>query len=466
MKKIYTLLLAAICSTAVQAQSRIVSIHTAVNDGTQYKTYDSVAITYNTGNANHGGPFDYMLGNLKHDENTRVRPNASTGVLYTSEQKNYEYDANWNKTKYTLQIPYPQNTDPLTNNYQEHYTYDVNNNETLRVGLKWNPFNSAWDTTNRETRSYDANNNILFLNTELYYTPNGFRGNLRRSYDYDANNNMILYVAESWVTASSAYDTFSRQIFHYNANQENDTMYFENFNRTTRMWEPSSKAYYVYTNGQISEYTHQFWVNGQWENRYLTLTNINSATNMIMNEYKNWDVTNSVWENSTKDSTYDISSNPRVNETIYYTWNTNTSVYDTTSRVRTSYNADNYPTVGVRNTWDAANSQWMIATGDDSTVWRYENTTGSNINNVGNDAPTVTLYPNPASGHAINLQANISSSYTVATYNMQGVLVAQQQVPTGTQEVSMPIAHLASGQYILSVKSKEGNTSKLFSVVR
>lgn len=466
MKKSHTLLLAILSSAALQAQTRIVSIHTATYDGTQYKTYDSVNINYNTGNSNHGGPYDYALGYLKYDENTRVRPNPSTGVLYTSEQKNFEYDAGWNKTKYTLQIPYPTNTDPLTNSYQERYFYNTNSYETSRVGFKWNTFTSVWDTTNRETRAYDANNNILTLNTELYYSPNGFRGNLLRHYTYDANNNMTEYIAETWVVANVAYDTFSRQTNHYNANQEMDTTYFDNFNRTTRMWEPSSRAYYVFTNGYISENIHQFWVNGQWENRYLTLTNIDNATNMIANEYKNWDVNNSVWVNTTKDSTYDIGSNPRVNETIFYTWNTNTNIYDTTSRVVTSYNADDYPTVGVRNTWDAANSQWVINNNDDSTVWRYEGNTGNSVNGIGNNAPTLKLYPNPTNGNNITLQVSTTGAYTIAIYSLQGNLMAQQYVADGAQQKTIPVAHLASGQYILSITSKEGRASLIFSVTK
>lgn len=466
MKKSYTLLLAVLCSTALQAQTRIVSIHTAIHDGTQYKTKDSVNITYNTGNSNHGGPSDYILGNLKYDENTRVRPNPSTGVLYTSEQKNFEYDANWNKTKYTLQVPNPPHTGALTNDYQEHYTYDANNNETLRVGLKWNTFTTAWDTTNRETKSYDANNNILMMNTELYYSPNGFRGNLLRHYAYDANNNMVEYIAETWVVANTAYDTFSRQTNHYNANQEMDTTYFDNFNRTTRQWEPTSKATYVFTNGAISEVLHQFWVNGQWENRYQTLTTINNATNMIANEYKNWDANNNVWVNSTKDSTYDIGSSPRVNETIYYTWNTNTNIYDTTSRVITSYNADNYPTVGVRNSWDAVNGLWTISNNDDSTVWRYEGNSSNNINSIGNQAPTLTLYPNPAHSGNINLQVNTTGAYTIAIYNLQGTLMMQQYVANGAAKRSLPVAHLANGQYILSIKSNEGNATRMFQIAR
>ena len=466
MKKSYTLLLAVLSSAALQAQTRIVSLHIATYDGTQYKTFDSVNINYNTGNSNHGGPNDYSLGYLKYNEDIRTRPNPSTGALYTSHIRSFEYDANWNKTKYTRQIPNPPYTGALTNDYQERYFYDANGYETSRVGFKWNTFTTVWDTTNRETRAYDANNNLLSLNTELYYSPNGFRGNLLRHYTYDANNNMTEYIVESWVVANTAYDTFSRQINHYNANQEMDTTYYEMFNRTTRMWEPSSKVYYVYTNGAISEYMHMFWVNGQYENRYLTLTTINSTNNMIVNEYKTWDLNTNAWLNATKDSTYDIGSNPRVNETIYYSWSPSRNLYDTTWRVRTSYNADDYPTVGVRNTWDAANGQWYINNNDDSTVWRYEGNTSNSVNGIGNNAPTLKLYPNPANGSHITLQVSTTGAYTIAIYSLQGALMAQQYVADGAQQKTIPVAHLASGQYILSITSKEGRASRIFSVTR
>lgn len=465
MKKSYALLLALLCSTALQAQTRLVSKHYAVYDGTQYNTSDSVTIAYKPGNTNHGGHADYAFGDLKFDESKRVNKDATIG-LYTSEQKNYDYDSKWNTVKYTLQKPYPQRNDPMKNSYQEQYVYDNNNNETLRIGLRWNHTTNAWDTSSRETRAYDANQNIVLLDAELYYQPNGFRGSLRRTYAYDANNNRTVYVAESWVTANSAYDTFSRQLFTYDANNNNDTLTFQNFNRTTRMWENSSKAYYVFTNGYASEYVHTFWVNGQWENRYQTFTNINSQTGTSVNIYNNWNTNTNQWDKDTKDSTYTVSTNPKVTETISYTWNSNTNTYDKTTKQINHFNADDYATLNVKKSWDAANSQWATQNQDDSTVWRYEGTPSTSIATMGSHAPALVLYPNPASGSHISLEVSHAHSYTLAIYNLQGILVAQQYVANGSTVKSIPVAHLANGQYILSVKSEMGNVSKQFSIVR
>ena len=383
------------------------------------------------------------------------------------EKRNVEYDAKWRKVKHTTQRPYPNNNSPMGNNAQQTFAYDNNDNEILQLLFRWNNTSKQWDTSNRYTSTYDANNNILMLNQENYYKPNGYRGSLRRNYEYDAKNNMTLYWTESWVVSKTAYDTFARQVFSYDANGNNDTILFQNFNRTTRKWENQSKAYYSYTNGLQTKYFHQFWRNSAWLNSIFNETFYDAQKKVTHNNYNSWDAAKTAWKKDTRDSIVTVSTNPTVRDVIYSTWNASKSTYERTTKATQTLTSDDYTRFVVARTWDANTKTWILANNNDSSIYRYEQV-NVGVNNINPNAPTVRLYPNPNSGNNINVQVTTtnSSPYTIAIYNLQGQLMSQQNVADGAVEKSIPIPHLSNGQYIMTVTTQEGKTTQQFAVIR
>lgn len=469
MKKHYLLLLGLLCSSNLFAQSRIISGYYANYQNGAFVISDTMSVIYKQGNTATGGVEDLDNGTLKFDELQIVEHDKSGTTLQLSYQELNDYDANGNLVKSTQLRSNPGSGTTLVNYRQYIYTYDANNNNTSELGLNWNDVTNTWDSSRRQTYTYDANGNMQTHASASYSTtaPVGFNTSTLRHYAYDANNNMVLQLTEVQIPTTIILDTSYRTRWFYSTNGGADSSFYDNFSRTTRTWSSNSKTVNTYSGGSLSESINYYRVGSQWTGVDHVLFTYNQQGEIIKTTNIRWDGINNLWKNSHMDTTLTIATNPLTKEYIRYSWVDSNATYTPLRKNREEFNADGYSTLRVSTSWDIQTQAWIYDNNTDSAVYRYEDMTPANASNLAaNTTPEVTLYPNPANQGYINVHVANTSDYTVAIYNLQGTLVAQQRASNANGNKAVTVAHLPSGQYLLTVKTAEGQATRQFTIAK
>src|SRR5690606_27475135 len=113
--------------------------------------------------------------------------------------------------------------------------------------------------------------------------------------------------------------------------------------------------------------------------------------------------------------------------------------------------------------WNKTSNSWVHR--QDDTVLRYHyklNTTS--VNNAINHNATCRIYPIPASDLiTVSIDWQKEQDFSLAIYNMQVQLVRQTSAKaTKHYNQQIPIADLAGGNYILEIRSRDGNMTRQF----
>lgn len=72
---------------------------------------------------------------------------------------------------------------------------------------------------------------------------------------------------------------------------------------------------------------------------------------------------------------------------------------------------------------------------------------------------TLHIYPNPANDQ---LSIEGDGMLSVAVYDLLGQLMLEQQCPSGTSRVTLPVANLTPGMYLIKINNGNGVTSRSF----
>lgn len=347
---------------------------------------------------------------------------------------NYEYDNNNNLIAETY---YSWDTGTWEINDKAIYTYNLNNKVTQVLYQVWNPETNKFEIFDRDTYTY-TNGKI----TEIGYN--------------------------RWENSNWVFD--DRNLITYNSNNLPETALSYNWDGLQWVNESRTTLTYSSTNKVISEINEKF-INSQWVNDYKTLYTYNSNNKIITTKSANWDEFNTIWvENDRTDYELDATGNriietksgnykkeytydttkfmsgfahpfedktgfdflfedfPYVNKVLTsngFSYNTNTSSYENTSR--TTYNYTNFITLGTETVELLADKN-------------------------------ITVYPNPASSI---LNVSIEDNATIDRLIITDISAKKIMEQTGSS-TSINIENLAKGMYVLEVFVGENKETRKF----
>lgn len=127
-----------------------------------------------------------------------------------------------------------------------------------------------------------------------------------------------------------------------------------------------------------------------------------------------------------------------------------TSFYNR-KKVSQSFDINNNKLTRLVEGWNAMSLKWGgINISDTLNTYTYQTYDPTNIQEE-ELKPTFKLYPNPSTHFIIADLANIAGIKDYAIYDMTGKLYRRTRIDPGISSLSIPVADLPSGNYIISL---------------
>ena len=309
------------------------------------------------------------------------------------------------------------------------------------VGYSHNTGTMAWDSSEFNANSYDINGDLA-TSTYKYGT-----GTLTPyvNYIYARSGGLLSsYTAQYWYDYLSAYRDSYRNVYHYDSQSRQDTVWTETWDTAANIWQPSARYLYVYdASGNDTLYEHQIYNAGTstYTNDYryqYTYTAFNKQSTSLRSV---WNGTSLVWVSTVRTtSSFDVSEN--LTGYISETGSNGGTTWTNNNRAAYTNNSDGQPSQIVYSDWGPSLNAWIPA---QRYTYFYGCIAPSAITNVKTD--NIELYPNPAHNSVILTLADLNTSTYLSIYNMMGEKMSEQAIAQGTNHIN--IAALASGVYLL-----------------
>ncbi len=387
-------------------------------DGSSLELSDSAFYKYSNGrgsvlNADDMDLDDYGLSStILYD--TAVLLTDNGGGLEPYRRYISNYDGSNRRMEFLEQY---DNGGGLKDNSKQLAVRDANGNITKETSLYWDGLNSKWDTSGITFRVFDSQNKLLTDSTvnHVMGVPNPWQKSV---YTYDGNGNMIHTLSYSWNgsgwdTASQVINTYSNNKIVTSLEQDYDTAGWVNDYADSTGYD--NNGYYNYHLPKYWDVDSAEWIYDQLETR--TNNSKGLPTNVFFSQ---WNDTTSSWEiQGEGEVSYDSNDNPTKIEVYVY------------------FGGFKLPTpFFVRNMY-----------------WEYYFNVG--VQDAERKEPVV-IYPNPANTN-IHIVLGDRPAASIRLTGMNGHTVRSMQANAGMQKVTMNVAGLPAGNYILSVE-REGHT--------
>jgi hypothetical protein len=436
---------------SAQNASRLVARHTN-RFTTSWAPFDSATFVYSNGR---GGDYYDMFSN-------RLNYDTSYGLYYinSSYTPYIKYIQTFNGQNHlTERVQIIFNGTTWENDKKIMHTLDGNGNRLQTISQTWN--NNAWENTDRTTSTFDGNNNLLTQEIE-YWSSGVWVKSYLSVYTYNSNNNMLTNVSASFNQGSQLYDSSYRNEFFYNSNNLADSNKSYSWNAG---WNPSGKTVNVYNTNNLLTSWHNFtWANNNWANGgqgFYFYDNNNLAIGDSVQHWVDWmNGFRNFWR-----SYQAYNSNNMSIMYLYSQWDTAANSFINNYVDSFDYNSFDQVTWYKRLGWDAVNNVWVGQNGHTDNRYYYELYT-ADVKNLAQTPGELKIYPVPATSNLnIDLNWKKNPEFVVAIYDMQGRLLRQWGVKgQRSYKSSVPVHDLASGNYILKVRSGEGSLEEKFVV--
>lgn len=300
---------------------------------------------------------------------------------------------------------------------------------------------------------YDNGMNYTWNSGTSSWTPT-----YRSTSTFDANDDIVKQVSENW--NGSSWDISSQTIMTYDAAHNRLSSVTQNWNTGTSSWDNSGKYSYTYNlSGKKAEMVRQNW-SGSW---------INSAK-----------------------ETYSYNSGNQLTTTLSLLWNSGTSTWNNDRRTTNTFDANNDPVTMTQENWGGSSYEnyqkttivfnqhqrtmfenqywnsggfWEYTTSSYRATYYYQSFTTSGITNVPLEAK-VDIYPVPATDKLnINIANSNGKTYSLMLTDMSGHKVRLQESPAYNNALSLPVADLPAGNYLLSIQTGNSSTVKQVAIV-
>ena len=288
---------------------------------------------------------------------------------------------------------------------------------------------------------------------------------------------------------STLTDTNSRQLFHYNANNQPDTVTFQAYNKTATnasdLWIETAHIYYTYQNNRKASYIYQVldtvFKNSIQEYYYYDTTGKLTQKNLIQSLC--YSTCTNFRDSSVSYFYYDSVGNEGIEESNKRRWN---SPYWEPNYIKHfAYDNNNYRHEEIDSNWDAATQQMQLDNKkvitnndeglpvekltlslDSNGVWQtnvretYEYCIPviSSVHQVGINNLQFSISPNPAS-NTVNIsidESMVGSTLTVT--DIMGRKLAAVQLQTTNNKLET--TNLATGVYLVSISNGEHRATR------
>lgn len=341
----------------------------------------------------------------------------------------YAYDANNNRISKIEQM---WNSGSWVNNAKTVCTYDANNNMTSEENTFWN--GTAWVNGSMGSYTYDANNNltnILFKNWDGSAWINGDQYSLT----YDANNNRL----SSTPDTNNAGFPLTRYAWTYDANNNKTTELRQIW--SSSQWYNFELITYTYTSNQLTSFTSQHWIAGNWGQPGCPTSFSFSGSNLTGVLTQSWDGT-SCANSSLITNTYDANNN----QTSYTNSNWSNSAWITSYRICASYDSNNNRT---DTSFLQASTIGGWFRGDSVHYFTCRNLAAGVDESISTNRFSVS--PNPCVAE-LNINSDGLQIEHIKIYNLDGKLATEVNQLDNTK---IDVSSFAKGLYVLEVTSKE-----------
>lgn len=467
--KILPLLLAAIISKGVQAQTALTSMSSTLNTSTSRTLIDTIVYKYTPGrggqpvveNPIYTSQFEILSnmqpqdrvnrdqyvysGNLSFDSAKNVKTSTMKGIAFFEKEYN-TYNSGG------LLIKQEQYTD-LNSHKTGFYIFGV-----TKVVTNYSYYTSGSLKTKQVTQ-YDALGTPLFSGTDSFvynvsgmpvyvrmgsvpWTPSFtnyyYAGSLLDSIDYGTYYHKFYYTSGilariKFGMQSSPYGTDDYYTYNIAGKMVSDSCIFTSL---AGIASKNKKVEYVYD------------VQG----------------NPIERLYYHWNLGSSSWGTpfTNAHATYDANNNLLS----YYT-----EIQSGSSSIKElkhvfTYNSSNQITSFSMQSWDAGTSSWVSSGADTQRHYYYGVVTG--VDKIPAQQLQCSIYPVPATAMLnVDISNGKENETAFEVYNTSGQLVRRMVVTTQSNgKYTIPVADLSAGTYILHTKNGEMENVKQFAVLR
>lgn len=383
-------------------------------DGSSLELTDSAFYKYSNGRgsvltADDMNPDDYGLSStILYD--TAVMLTDNGGGLEPYRKYISNYDGSNRRTEFLEQF---DNGGGMKNNSRHMAVRDANGNITQETTLYWDGMSNKWDTSSITFRVFDSQNKLLWDST-VSHTMGVSDPWLKSVYTYDGNGNMVHAMNYGWNGSS---------------------------------WDTSGQVINTYNNNKIVTSLEQDYDTTGWVNSFADSTGYDN--NGVYNYYlpKYWDVDSAEWVYDQLETRTNNSKGLPTN-VFFSQWNDSTGMWEVLGEGEVSYDNNDNPTkIEVYMYFGGFKlpTPFFIR----NMYWEYYFNVG--VQDTENKEHIV-IYPNPATTN-INIVLGERRDATVKLTGMSGQTVRSVQA-SGVQKVSMGVAGLPAGNYILSVDSE------------
>jgi len=126
----------------------------------------------------------------------------------------YSYDAADNNTAIVTQ---QYRSGSWTNTTAQYMGYSTANNLLVSINTNWDSTTGAWDSSTKDTYTYNPVHDRLTDLTQSYTAGVGWINQGNENIIYDLNHNVLIDISQYWVTASHSFTNNGRKTFTYNS---------------------------------------------------------------------------------------------------------------------------------------------------------------------------------------------------------------------------------------------------------
>lgn len=412
------------CITAnAQTSSRLIQTTKGQYSATTGKfdyMWDTTRYTYSFGR---GGTLNSPM--IKFDSCIKKRQSGANVITATYDNQNraktYTTAVLTDTNYYTGTQNEPDSIISWSINGTVTYNYLIyNSSRQITKSVQRKIISSTNINTDSTTYTYSAGNLIA---ENHYYLVNG---SMTNSYNitttYNALNLPLI------VTKTQNGDTY-RTSYTYNLSGLIDMEIMESTIAGNFKWE--SKHRYIYTSSNDVSIDSTFTWNSTtlgWQAQYINL-------------YQ-----------------YDANRNLSIDSMIEF----NGTSFNNRKKVSQSFDINNNKLTRLVEGWNAMSLKWGgINVSDTLNTYTYQTYDPTNIQKQ-KLSPSFKLYPNPSSHFIMADLANIVGIKDYAIYDMTGKLYRRAKVNAGTNTLSIPVADLPNGNYILSFYTDNSTLQQTF----
>jgi|GEM_PF-3214374 len=396
--------------------------------------------------------------------------------------------------------------DSTTYQYSDGRGGDLNH--TLKYDFKnyamYDAADSLFDlNVTRNDQGFDGNNNIIYNETDafstvwnaqnkfLYYwntsvTPNIMTQQIYQIWNGSSyqseNDDLYTYITGTSNLYEDDYQNYNGSIFvdslrkFFQYNSMGGVTWEQDYALVGTNWQQIQSYFYGYnSSNQMTSKTFATWNNasGVWDTSYMysyVYDSSISSGNLVAIQYQTYNAASASWTNS-KLQTYTSFSGslPLIEEDFMWadTGTTGGGTWYPSKMYNYSYNSFGQMTTKLGTSYNSSVPGFENAAGDTLAHYYYDTVVINAVKNVANANFTVDAFPVPAQSIVnISISGEQSSRYDIVLTDLNGRIIRSWTVPaTNKYQSIIPTDNMATGMYLLTINSDNGQITKQISVM-